>query len=245
MVAVVSALTVLVVTINPPLAAPAAIVTFGGTPPTVGLLLDSVTSAPPVGASPFRVTVPVEGVPPLTVEGLSDTPDTVRGLTVNVADCVPAYDPWIVAWVAVFTAFVVIVNVAEVAPAGTVTLEGTVAIVVLLLLSVTTAPPVGATLVRVTVPVEGVPPVTLAGFSVTEVRLGGGKDPITAISARPMFWLDAETVLTVNVIQVTVFEAKEIVSPAPLFGNVPTGTVLPSLKDSVPDVTLSFKFGLS
>jgi hypothetical protein len=84
---------VLVVTVNVPLAEPAAIVTFAGTPPTVGLLLDRVTNAPPVGAIPFRVTVPVEDVPPVTLEGLSDTPDTARGLIVNIADCVPAYDP--------------------------------------------------------------------------------------------------------------------------------------------------------
>jgi hypothetical protein len=34
-------------------------------------------------------------------------------------------------------------------------------------------------------------------------------------------------------------------SPAPLFGRAPTGTELPSLNDSVPDITSSDVFGLS
>jgi hypothetical protein len=39
----------------------------------------------------------------------------------------------------------------------------------LLLTSVTTAPPAGAALLNVTVPVEGAPPVTLVGFRLTEL----------------------------------------------------------------------------
>src|SRR5215831_10459783 len=70
--------------------------------------------------------------------------------------------------VAVLTALVVIVNVALVAPAGTTTLAGTCATAVLLLLSVTVAPPVGAAPLNVTVPCELLPPTTLVGFSVTD-----------------------------------------------------------------------------
>jgi hypothetical protein len=55
------------------------------------------------------------------------------------------------------TALVVIVNVAELFPATTVTLAGVVATAVLLLDSVTTIPPVGAAALRFTVPVT-VPP---------------------------------------------------------------------------------------
>jgi hypothetical protein len=75
------------------------------------------------------------------------------------------------------TALVLTVNVALVAPAATVTLEGTLAAVVLLLESVTCAPPVGAGALSVTVPVEEFPPVTLGGFSVSEERerVEGGK----------------------------------------------------------------------
>ena len=64
---------------------------------------------------------------------------------------------------AVETPRVVIVKVAEVACAATVTLAGTVAAAVLLLDSVTTAPAGGAFPVNVTVPVELVPLVTVVG----------------------------------------------------------------------------------
>lgn len=63
------------------------------------------------------------------------------------------------------------VNVALVAPAATVTLAGVLATVVLLLDSVTTAPPAGAAPLSVTVPVEEFPPVTLVGFSVSDARV--------------------------------------------------------------------------
>src|SRR5712691_10866432 len=68
------------------------------------------------------------------------------------------------------TALVLTVNVALVAPGATVTLDGTLATVVLLLESVTCAPPVGAGPLSVTVPVEEFPPVTLVGFSESEER---------------------------------------------------------------------------
>ena len=73
------------------------------------------------------------------------------------------------------TALVLIVNVALVAPAATVTLEGTVAAAVLLLESATVAPPAGAAPLNVTVPVEDcVPPITLVGLSVSEESVGAG-----------------------------------------------------------------------
>ena len=66
------------------------------------------------------------------------------------------------------------VKVALVAPAGTITLEGTVATPVLLLESRTWAPPAGAGPLSVTVPVEDcTPPTTLVGFSVSEETVGG------------------------------------------------------------------------
>ena len=65
------------------------------------------------------------------------------------------------------TGIVVAVNVALVAFAGTVTLAGTCVAAVLLLERVTTAPPAGAALVKVTVPVEAVPPTTEDGLIVT------------------------------------------------------------------------------
>ncbi len=73
------------------------------------------------------------------------------------------------------TALVLTVKVALVAPAATVTLEGTVAAAVLLLESATCAPPAGAAPLNVTVPVEDcVPPITLVGLSVSDESVAGG-----------------------------------------------------------------------
>jgi hypothetical protein len=60
------------------------------------------------------------------------------------------------------------VKLALVWPADTVTLDGTVATCVLLLVRVTVAPPEGAAELRVTVPVELFLPLTLVGFKVSE-----------------------------------------------------------------------------
>src|SRR5260370_1185498 len=77
------------------------------------------------------------------------------------------------------TALVLTVNVALVAPAATVTLDGTLAAAVLLLDSATAAPPDGAAPLSVTVPVEEFPPATLVGCSASdegETGAGGGED---------------------------------------------------------------------
>lgn len=61
---------------------------------------------------------------------------------------------------------VVMTKVAEFFPSGTVTLDGTVAFSVSLLLSVTVTPPAGAAPFNVTVPVELAGAVTVVGFTV-------------------------------------------------------------------------------
>jgi len=80
------------------------------------------------------------------------------------------------------TALVLTVNVALVAPAATVTLDGTVDAAALLLESATVAPPAGAAPLNVTVPVEEFPPVTLVGFSESDERVGGGGDAGVTVS---------------------------------------------------------------
>jgi hypothetical protein len=67
----------------------------------------------------------------------------------------------------------VTVNVALVAPAGMVTLAGTVATAVLLLERETRAPPLGAGALSVTLPGEGDPPLTLVEFRVSEDSVAG------------------------------------------------------------------------
>ncbi|HZD32493.1 MAG TPA: hypothetical protein VE779_12630 [Candidatus Angelobacter sp.] len=67
------------------------------------------------------------------------------------------------------TANVVIVKVAVVAFAGTVTLAGNLVAPPLLLVTTTTAPPEGAGPFSVTVALDDVPPITEAGFRLTEV----------------------------------------------------------------------------
>src|SRR5712671_5812813 len=178
MVTVVDEATALVLTTNVALVAPAAIVTLGGTL-AAPLLLESVTCAPPVGAGPLNVTVPVEEFPPATLVGFSESEERVGGgggaaVTVSEADLLaPLNVAEIETVVDTATALVLTVNVALVAPAATVTLDGTLATVVLLLESVTTAPPDGAAPLSVTVPVEEFPPVTLVGFSESDERETG------------------------------------------------------------------------
>jgi hypothetical protein len=135
------------------------------------LLLERETTAPPDGAGPFRVTVPVEDVPPITEAGFSVTELSVAAVTVRVAVCVVPYVADIVGEVLAATGLVVTVKVAVVAFAATVTVAGTCAAAVLLLESVTTAPPMGAGALSVTVPLELLPPITDAGLMTTEATV--------------------------------------------------------------------------
>lgn len=88
------------------------------------------------------------------------------GLIVKIADALPpAADAVIVTFVDALIPTVLTVNVADDAPAATVTVDGTDAdtsSVVKLMM----APPDGAGWLRVTVPVEADPPMTVVGLSV-------------------------------------------------------------------------------
>src|SRR3990170_2305020 len=106
--------------------APAATVTLAGSV-AAALLLDSATSAPPAGAGPFKLTVPVEDSPPVTLAGLTETAASAGGLIVRAGFCVPLKLAVIKAEVTAPTALVFTENVAVVSPAATVTLAGSVA----------------------------------------------------------------------------------------------------------------------
>ena len=79
--------TIDVSTVKVALVLPAGTVTLGGTL-AAPLLLESATCAPPAGAGPLSVTVPVEDPngPPITLVGFNVSEETVGGITVSEAD---------------------------------------------------------------------------------------------------------------------------------------------------------------
>ena len=131
MVTVVVTLTNEVDTANVPLEAPPLTTTSVGTCTTAALLLDSWTDAPLV--APVKVTVPVAALPPVRLDGVTDTPDSdgpggVAVLTdtfaVRGTFCTAAVIWTIVGGAA---ALVVIVKVTVPWPAGATIDAGTVA----------------------------------------------------------------------------------------------------------------------
>jgi hypothetical protein len=170
----VEALTAVVVTLKVALVAPAATVTLAGVLATARLLLDNVTTAPPAGAALVNVAVPCDAFPPTTLVGLSAMLDNeavpgggaVDGVTVSDVLALRRSRPLIVTLVLAVTDPVAIGNVAVVALAGTVRLAGTLA-AAFELNNCTTAPPEGAALFNVTVPVDDAPAFTVVGATVT------------------------------------------------------------------------------
>ena len=85
-----------VFTLNVALLAPARTVTLAGTL-AAPLLLESITCAPPAGAGPLNVTVPVENcTPPRTLEGFSVSEERVdegAGVGVTVSEPVLVAPP--------------------------------------------------------------------------------------------------------------------------------------------------------
>ena len=132
--AVVELVTVLVETVNVALVAPAGTVTLAGTVAALELS-DSETAAPPVGAAPLNVTVPVEVLPPTTLVGLMLTAESVGPVAPPAVTLSPAVrdqpvlsaSPEMMTSVFAVTAVVVIGKVALVAFSGTVMLNGTIA----------------------------------------------------------------------------------------------------------------------
>ena len=156
-VAVVAVPTAVVVAVNVAVDAPEATVTEPGTA-TAGLLDDKVTVVPPEAALPVRVTVPVVVPPPRSEEGEKETASTIAGRipSANLSETPPALAVRL-AVILLPTTWAVTGKVAEVAPAGTTTVAGTVTCE-RSELSATLKPPVGAAALKVTVPVIVPPP---------------------------------------------------------------------------------------
>ncbi len=150
---------------------PAPTTTCAGTEAYAGIELLRVTTAPPAGAAEVSVTVPVAGLPPVTLAGWTVSAASAAAGAASVVNVVVFVTPWYeadsVVRVWVTTAAVVMPNVAEFAPALTVALPGTETAGAALD-RVTSAPPAGAAEVRVTVPVDGLPPTTVAGLALIE-----------------------------------------------------------------------------
>jgi len=156
--------TPLVVMVNVALLLPAAIGTFPGTCAAAILLLCRVTTTPPDGATPFKVTVPVALFPPIRDAGLLLTEYNVGTFRVSVLLLVAPYVPEMTAEVLARTGVVVMVKLAVRTPLRTTTLAGMVATAELLP-RITTTPPAGAGPLKVTVPVELFPPTTELGLT--------------------------------------------------------------------------------
>src|SRR5438045_2028182 len=166
MVTLVEKSTIPVFTVKLALMEPAGTVTLDGTLATP-LLLESAICAPPEGAGPLKVTVPVEDPmrgPPITLGGFSVSEASVGscgGVTVRKAVFVtPPKDAEMVTEVDSAYALLVRAIVLDVTEAGGVTLEGGCVTAVSLLDSETCAPPEGAAALKVTVPVEDCEPPT-------------------------------------------------------------------------------------
>src|SRR5258705_12141694 len=140
---------------------------------------DNVTTAPHDGAAAISVTVPVDDAPPTRSTGLMFNPLTPVGPPGVISSSVwtpglPASPAKMFMLNCEVTANVVIVKVALVAPAGTVTLLGIVATFAGAgVESATTVAPLSGPL-NVTVPTEELPPTTLQWLTDTPWSTGGG-----------------------------------------------------------------------
>src|SRR6266850_3498861 len=178
-----------VVTVKLAVREPAVTVTLAGTRAIAGCVLDSATAVPPGGAGWFSVTIPVAGVPPVTLPGRTVTSEGAGPLAAGVTLSVPVPPtPFTVAIrlrpIASDTAVVVIGNEAERSPAGTFTRSGTLAGTgsvrvrsrpcdrSCVAVSFATRPPAGAGSYRCSIPVACVPPTTLGESTSIEEIVG-------------------------------------------------------------------------
>lgn len=111
----VDAATGIVLIVNVAVVLAAATVTLAGIVAAAGREVESVTTAPPAGALPVSVTVPVNAIPPTTLAGLNPNERTLGGCTVSTAGWLtPPEEAVIVTWVDAVTEVVVRLTVAVV-----------------------------------------------------------------------------------------------------------------------------------
>ena len=170
----VDAVTVDVLTVTEALDEPAGTVTDAGVDATAALLLEIATGTPVLleATAPVRTTVNVVVCPPVREER-TFTLEITGALTVKIVvlRLVPIAAA-IDTGVSATTGNVPMEKPMDVDPAGTTTVSGTVAAAVFELDSDTVMPPLGAGLVRVTVPCAPTPPVTLLDRKLTPLISG-------------------------------------------------------------------------
>lgn len=152
-------------TVNVAELAPAGIETVAGTVANVVSRLDRLTTVPPAGAMPSSNTVPVDVSPPTTADGLNDRVVIVGVRTSSEAVAFTFPDVAVMmTLVLVVTGMVLMTKSAASEPGVTMTNGGTITDGSLLS-KVTTSPPAGALVAKVTVPVELCPPETESGLT--------------------------------------------------------------------------------
>ncbi len=175
----------------------------------------TVTIAPFAGAAGTGAAgVGVDGVTMSTPLRLTPS------VAVIVADAVDA------------TVVVATENVRLELPAATVTLAGTVATAVLLLDSVTTAPPDGAGPLSVTVPCDEVPPVTVVGDSDSVASDGALVAPGVTVSTVPHVVFSTAHIFACVVDDTLVVPTVKVVAVAPAGTVTVAGTVAGDIAES-------------
>ena len=124
------------------------------------------------------------------------------------------------------------------APAAIVTVAGTLPKFVLFVFNTTTIPPAVAAELRVMVPVEDVPPFTLAGLSANEEFAAG-----TGVSVRDAVWLIPPKVPVIVLVAATVTEVVEMAkvavvlpaAPVAEFGTVADASVIETATTAPPE----------
>jgi len=182
--------------VNVPLVAAPAMLKLPETVTAFVLSLTNATVRPAGGAGPFKFTVPIELLPPVTALGLNEKEEMMAGSTVSVPFAL--LDPSVAVTVtgsAMATPTVVAVKVVVLFPTVTVALAGTTTTEPVPLARVTVSPPAGAAWLSVTVPVEFVPPVTVAGLKLTDMTVIAGSTvtlpitevvPVVAVTVTPV-----------------------------------------------------------